>query len=175
QKKPDVDMPLPEDLYEYGCGARVLKMLKFPDNTVRVLVEGLWRVRIKEYETQTPYLRAPIQVLQDPTHHSVELTALPPNALRQFRETHKLNRALPDQVKTAALNTEAGGTLTDLIAANLNLSLEERQRLLELTDVKERLNRLQPLLNRELEVSTLSSKIQNEVASSMAKSQRDFF
>src|SRR5436309_1986919 len=175
QKKPEVDMPLPEDLYEYGCGARVLKMLKFPDNTVRVLVEGLWRIGIKEYETRSPYLRARIEVVRDKSIESVELTALARNAHRQFQEIIKLNPALPDQVKIAALNTEAGGNLTDLIAANLNLSLEERQRLLENTDVKERLNRLKPLLNRELEVSTLSSKIQNEVASSMAKSQRDFF
>jgi len=175
QKKPDVDMPLPEDLHHYGCGARVLKMLKFPDNTVRVLMENLWRVHIKEYETQTPYLKAKIEVLKDESIDSVEMTALSRNAHRQFQEIIKLNPALPDQVKIAAINTEAGGNLTDLIAANLNLSLEERQHLLETTDVKERLNRLQPLLNRELEVSTLSSKIQNDVASSMAKSQRDFF
>src|SRR5262245_53823662 len=175
QRKSEVETPLPEDLYEFGCGARVLKMLKFPDNTVRVLVEGLWRIRIKEYDTQTPYLRAQIAVLKDESVESVEMTALARNAHRQFQEIIKLNPALPDQVKIAALNTEAGGNLTDLIAANLNLSLEERQRLLEITDVKQRLNHLQPLLNRELEVSTLSSKIQNEVASTMAKSQRDFF
>src|SRR3954447_21333622 len=60
QKRPDIDTPLPADLWEHGCAARVLKMLKFPDNTVRVLVEGLWRIRIKGYETQTPYLRAKI-------------------------------------------------------------------------------------------------------------------
>src|SRR5262245_4026751 len=175
QKKPDVDVPMPEDLYEYGCGARVLKMLKFPDGTVRVLVEGLWRVRVAEYETKSPYLRAKIEVLKDVAAESLEMTALSRNAHRQFQEIIKLNPALPDQVKIAALNTEAGGNLTDLITANLNLSLEERQRLLEISDVKERLNRLQPLLNRELEVSTLSSKIQNDVASTMAKSQRDFF
>src|SRR3989449_3798053 len=161
QKKSDADNPLPEDLYEFGCGARVLKMLKFPDNTVRVLVEGLWRIRIREYESQTPYLRAQIEVLEDVAADSVELTALSRSAHRQFQEIIKLTPALPDQAKIAALNTEAGGTLTDLIAANLNLSLEERQKLLEIPDVKERLNRLQPLLNRELEVSTLSSKIQN--------------
>ncbi len=175
QKKADADNPLPEDLYEYGCGARVLKMLKFPDNTVRVLVEGLWRVRIKEYDSQTPYLRAKIEVLQDVTANSVEITALARNAHRQFQEIIKLTPTLPDQVKIAALNTEAGGTLSDLISANLNLSLLERQKLLETSAVKERLERLQPLLNRELEVLTLSSKIQNEVASTMAKSQRDFF
>jgi ATP-dependent Lon protease len=175
QKKPDVESPGPDDLYSYGCGARVLKMLKFPDGTVRVLVEGLWRVRINEYESRTPYLRAKIDVLKDVSVDSLELTALSRNAHRQFQEIIKLNPALPDQVKIAAVNTEAGGNLTDLIAANLNLSLEERQELLETTDVKKRLNRLQPLLNRELEVSTLSSKIQNDVASTMAKSQRDFF
>jgi ATP-dependent Lon protease len=175
QRKPDIDNPLPEDLYEFGCGARVLKMLKFPDNTVRVLVEGLWRIRIKEYETQTPYLRAKIEVLKDVVQEDVELEALARNAHQQFQEIIKLTPALSDQVKIAALNTQAPGNLSDLIAANLNLSLEERQALLETADVKERLRRLRPMMDRELEVLTLSTKIQNEVTSSMAKSQRDFF
>src|SRR6266850_502128 len=175
QRKPEVDTPSPEDLYEYGCAARVLKMLKFPDNTVRVLVEGLWRIQITGYESQTPYLKANINVLKDVSHDSVEMTALARNAHRQFQEIVKLTPALSDQVKIAALNTEAPGNLTDLITANLNLNLEERQHLLEISDVKERLHRLRPLMDRELEVLTLSSKIQNEVASSMAKSQRDFF
>src|SRR3954468_18669073 len=83
QRKPEVDSPSPEDLYEYGCAARVLKMLKFPDNTVRVLVEGLWRIQITGYESQTPYLKANINVLKDVTHDSVELTALGRNAHRQ--------------------------------------------------------------------------------------------
>src|SRR5580765_2644514 len=72
QRKPEVDSPSPEDLYEYGCAARVLKMLKFPDNTVRVLVEGLWRIQITGYESQTPYLKANINVLKDVSHDSVE-------------------------------------------------------------------------------------------------------
>src|SRR3989454_4800493 len=175
QRKADIDNPLPEDLYEFGCGARVLKMLKFPDNTVRVLVEGLWRIRIKEYETQTPYLRAKIEVLKDVLQEDVELEALARNAHQQFQEIIKLTPALSDQVKIAALNTQAPGNLSDLIAANLNLSLEERQALLETADVKERLRRLRPLMDREFEVLTLSTQIPNEVTSSMAKSQRDFF
>src|SRR4051794_29728656 len=80
QKKPEVDSPAPEDLYEFGCAARVLKMLKFPDNTVRVLVEGLWRIQITGYESQTPYLRANINVLKDLSQESVEMTALARNA-----------------------------------------------------------------------------------------------
>jgi ATP-dependent Lon protease len=175
QRKPEVDNPQPEDLWEYGCGGRVLKMLKFPDNTVRILVEGLWRIRIKEYDTETPYLHAKIEALREALDDSVELTALSRHAQAQFQEITKLTPALSDQVKIAALNTEDPAKLADLIAANLNLNLEERQRLLEINDVKERLKRLRPLMERELEVLMLSSKIQSEVSASMAKSQRDFF
>src|SRR5437762_8334596 len=157
QRKPELDTPTPEELHEFGCAARVLKMLKFPDNTVRVLVEGLWRIRVTGYESQTPYLRAKIEVLKDIFHESVEVTALARNAHRQFQEIIKLTPALSDQVKIAALNTEVPGNLSDLIAANLNLNLEERQRLLEIPDVQKRLLHLKPLMERELEVLTLSS------------------
>src|SRR5437667_11427955 len=97
------------------------------------------------------------------------------NAQRQFQEIIDLSPAMSDEVKVAALNTEHSGKLADLIAANLNLSLEERQQLLEMNVVRERLARLLPLLSRELEVLTLGSQIQKEAASSMSKSQRDFF
>src|SRR5437016_12856403 len=109
QRKAEVENPMPEDLWESGCAARVLKMLKFPDNTVRVLVEGLWRFRIKEYETQIPYLRAKVEILKDVTVDSVELAALARNAHQQFQEIIKLTPALSDQVKIAALNTEEIG------------------------------------------------------------------
>ena len=175
QRKPEVENPLPQDMHEVGCAARVLKMLKFPDNTVRVLVEGLWRIRIKEYEAQTPYLRAKIELQKDITEESIELAALTRNAQSQFQEIVKLSPAMADQVKIAALNTDNPGHLTDLIAVNLNLSLPERQQMLETRSVKERLTRLLPMLNRENEVLTLSSKIQTDVASSMSKTQRDFF
>src|SRR5207244_12771241 len=82
QRKPELDTPTPEELHDFGCAARVLKMLKFPDNTVRVLVEGLWRIRITGYESETPYLRAKIDVLKDLIHESVEVTALARNAHR---------------------------------------------------------------------------------------------
>jgi ATP-dependent Lon protease len=97
------------------------------------------------------------------------------NAQGQFQEIIKLSPALSEQVKIAALNTEDPGHFTDLIAVNLNLTLEERQKLLETTSVKERLTSLLPMLNREHEVLTLSSKIQSEVATSISKTQRDFF
>src|SRR5580704_6195378 len=175
QRKPEVENPLPADMYEIGCAARVLKMLKFPDNTVRVLVEGLWRIRIIEYENTSPYLRAKIELWKDVKEDSIELKALTRNAQTLFQEIVKLSPGMADQVKIAALNTDDPGNLSDLIAVNLNLSLAERQQMLETNSVKERLTRLLPMLNRELEVLTLSTKIQTDVASSMSKSQRDFF
>ena len=175
QRNPEAENPTPEELHSHGCAGRVLKMLKFPDGTVRVMVEGLRRFRIKEFTAETPYLLAKVQWLKDVTDNSVELTALSRNAERLFLDVTKLSPTLSEQVKIAAINVEEPGRLSDLIAANLNLSLQERQNLLEIVSVKDRLTRLLPLLNRELEVLTLGTKIQNEVVTAMSKSQRDFF
>jgi ATP-dependent Lon protease len=175
QRNAEVENPTPEELYEHGCAGRIHKMLKFPDGTVRVLVEGLRRFRILDFTSQSPYLIARTEKLKDQADDSLELTALARNAEREFQEIIKLSPALADQVKVAALNTEDPGKLSDLIAANLNLSLEERQHLLEMPSAKDRLTRLLPLLSRELEVLRLGSKIQNEVVTSMSKNQRDFF
>ena len=175
QRKPEIAEPLPEDLHEVGCVSRLSKMVKFPDGTARVLVEGLWRIRTSKYALPAPYLRAGYELLRDETEDSIELQAMLRNAHKQFEEIARMSNALSDQVKVAALNTEHPGHFADLIAANLNLSLEDRQRLLETISVRERLQKLLPLLNREQEVLTLSSKIQNDVASSIAKTQRDFF
>jgi ATP-dependent Lon protease len=175
QKKPDIEDPKPDDMWSHGCAVRVSKMLKFPDNTVRVLVEGMRRFRVIQYESHDPYLRAKIEVLRDVLEESIELTAMSRNARREFQDIINLSPAMPEEVKVAVINTEQPGKLSDLIAANLNLGLEERQHLLEVVNVRERLTRLLPLLSRELEVLTLGSKIQKEVATSMSKSQRDFF
>src|SRR5438067_11072910 len=175
QRNAEAENPMPHEMHEVGCAARVLKMLKFPDNTVRVLVEGLWRIRIKDYTGTDPYLCAKFELLKDITEDSVELTAMLRNAQSQFQEIIKMSPALSEQIKIAALNTEDPGHFSDLIAVNLNLDLSERQTLLETNSVKERLTRLLPMLNREHKLLTLSSKIQTEVATSISKTQRDFF
>lgn len=175
QRNPSADNPSPEEMYDVGCAARVLKMLKFPDNSVRVLVEGLWRVRIKKYVSSHPYLVAKFELLRNKKELSVEVAALLRNAQTLFQDIIKLSPALSEQVKVAALNTEDPGHFADLVAVNLNLSLEDKQTLLETTSVKERLQRLLPMLNQEHQVLALSSKIQSEVTSSISKTQRDFF
>jgi len=175
QRNPDVAEPGPKDLHDVGCVSRLNKMVKFPDGTVRVLVEGLWRIRLDKFSPPAPYLRASFELLRDETEDSVELQAMLRNAHKQFEEIAKISSSLSEQVKIAALNTEHPGQFADLIAANLGLPLAEKQKLLETISVRERLQKLLPLLNREQEVLTLSSKIQNDVASSIAKTQRDFF
>ena len=175
QIKPEVPEPAPGDLHLIGCVSRLSKMVKFPDGTVRLLIEGLWRIRVKIYSPPAPYLRATYELLRDETEDSLELQAMLRNAHKQFEDIAKISAAVSEQVKIAALNTEHPGRFADLIAANLNLSLEDRQKLLETISVRERLQKLLPLLNREQEVLTLSTKIQSDVNSSFAKSQRDFF
>src|ERR1017187_4472043 len=90
QRNAEAENPLPSEMHEVGCAARVLKMLKFPDNTVRVLIEGLWRIQIKEYPTTQPYLCAKFEVVKDLKEDSVELTAMMRNAQSQFQEIIKL-------------------------------------------------------------------------------------
>ena len=175
QRNPDAETPTPADLWLHGCAGRVRKMVKFPDGMVRILVEGLRRFRIREFVSESPYLVARVEKLKDVVDATLELAALTRNAAREFQEIVKLSPTLAEEVKVAALNEQDPAQLSDLIAANLNLSLQERQHLLELPEAKVRLSRLLPLLSRELEVLRLGSKIQNEVVTSMSKNQRDFF
>jgi ATP-dependent Lon protease len=175
QVHPEVAEPAPQDLHKVGCVSRLNKMVKFPDGTVRILVEGLWRIRLDKFLPANPYLRANFELLRDETEDSVELQAMLRNAHKQFEEIAKVSTALSDQVKIAALNNEHPGYFADLIAANLGLPLDEKQKLLETVSVRERLQKLLPLLSREQEVLNLSSKIQNDVASNISKTQRDFF
>jgi len=175
QRRTDLQEPKAEDLWTVGCGARVLKMIKFPDSTVRILVEGLWRIRIEKFVSHSPYLVAEIEVLKDRPDDSVEVMALTRHCLNQFQEIIRLSPAMPEEVKASLQGQENPGALADLITANTNLKLEERQRLLEAVEIRQRLELLRPLVDREVEVARLGSKIQQDVSNSMSKNQRDFF
>jgi ATP-dependent Lon protease len=175
QRRAEVENPQPKDLWEIGCGARVHKMLKYPDNTVRILIEGLWRIRIKGYDSQDPYLVAQIEVLKEHPDDAAEVVALARHIKNQFQEIIRLAPAVPEEVKVSVLNTDAPSSLADLISANLNLKLEERQTILETIEIRKRLEQVRPWLERELELARLGSKIQQDVTNSMSKNQRDFF
>ena len=175
QKNPDDDRPQLEQLETIGCVARVVRMLKLPDESVRVLVQGLTRMKITGVVTEQPYLVATLSPLKDEAQPGIELDALQRNAGNQFQEIVSLTPTLPDELKVTVLNINEPSKLADVIAANLNFSLEEKQGLLELPDVRLRLKQLGALLTRELEVLHLGSEIQSKVSTAMSKSQREYF
>ncbi len=175
QQKPEMEDPTSKDLHDFGCVARVLKMLKFPDESTRVLVQGLKRARIEAYESETPFIRARIQPVDDVLEEGLEMEALSRNAAKQFQEVITLSPHLPDELKVALLNMEDAGKLADLIAANLNIPLPQKQQFLHTASVKERLAALTGVLQKELDVLHLGSEIQSKVSSALSKSQRDYF
>ncbi len=169
------DQVKPEGLHEYGCVARLLKMLKFPDDTVRILVQGQHRCRVNRIETGGAFLRGHGVILKDELEKSIEIEALARNASQRFQEVITLSPVLPEELKIALFNMEDPAKLSDLIAANLNMPLDERQKLLEEYRVKARLEKLTLLLNREREVLKLGSEIQNKVSETFSRSQREYF
>jgi ATP-dependent Lon protease len=175
QKDPDDEDPRREKLQNVGCIARIVRMLKFPDESVRVLIQGVRRMRLGDADGEKPYLVARVAPLDDVMQSGIELAALTRNAATQFQEIIKLSTSMSDELKVAVLNVEDPAKLSDIIAANLNLSLDEKQALLETADVRARLSSLGTLLNRELEVLHLGSEIQNKVSTALSKSQREYF
>lgn len=175
QKIADQEHPRLADLQEYGCVTRVMRMLKFPDDTVRVLVQGLKRMKLVRSVAETPYLVAQIELQEDIIEPGIELSALTRTVANQFQQVIDLSPNLSDELKIAIQNIDDPGKLADVIASNINLSLEEKQGLLETNDIRVRLSLLSTLLNRELEVLHLGSEIQNKVTKSITKTQREYF
>lgn len=175
QRQPEVEEPGPDDIYEYGCAAIILRMLKFPDGSLRVLVQGLARVKLGAVIKTTPYLVSQIEVLSEDFPSSTELEALKRNLSIQFQKVVSLIPQLPDELQVVVVNTTHPGKLADLVASNLNLTVEEKQSILESVDIKRRLKRLTVFVNRELEVLEMGSKIQDKVQTELGKNQREYF
>jgi ATP-dependent Lon protease len=164
-----------DDVYEVGTVAVVHKMIKVPDGTLRILVQGLERVRLKTPAEEEPYLLAEFEDLPDVVPDSPEVEALTRNVQGQFGQIIGLTPYLPEELQLAAANVDDPSALCHLVASTLRLKTEERQDLLETTDVEERLRKVSRILGRELEVSELGSKIQSQVASEIDKGQREYF
>src|SRR5690242_10702122 len=171
----DVEAPGWDDLYEIGTAAVVHKMIRVPDGTLRVLVQGLRRVRLAEPVTDDPYLVARFSPVPDEEPETRELEALTRNAQGLFGRIIGLAPYLPEELQIAAANVSTAGGLCNLVASTLRLKTEEKQQLLELADAEERLREISKILNRELEVFELGTKIQSQVQSELEKGQREFF
>jgi ATP-dependent Lon protease len=174
-KDPENDTPGPEDLYGVGVAGTVARMMKVPDGTLRILVQGSERIRIVDYVTEEPYLVARIEEMPDVIEQSTELEALTRNVQSTFSEIIEAIPYLPEELQLAVANLDDPSALSHLIAGALRISTEEKQELLETTDVTRRLRRLSEILTRELEVVQLGSKIQSQVESEIDKGQREYF
>jgi len=174
-KNPENDQPTPDEIYDVGTIAVVHRMLRAPDGTIRLIVQGLERIRIDEYTESDPYLRAKVTEIPDVLEDSVELQAMARNAQEQFRQLISLVPHLPEELEMAALNVEDARQLVYLIASSLRLDIEDAQELLEADSVTDKLRKLMTLLTKELEVLELGRKIQSEAVGEMEKVQRDFY
>jgi ATP-dependent Lon protease len=171
----EVEAPGWDDLYEIGTAAVVHKMIRVPDGTLRILVQGLRRIRLDEPVADDPYLVARFAPVPDEAEESREIEALLRNAQGLFGRIIGLAPYLPEELQIAAANAEDAAGLCNLVASTLRLKTADKQRILELAATEERLREISKILNRELEVFELGTKIQSQVQSELEKGQREFF
>jgi ATP-dependent Lon protease len=174
-KNGDADQPGWDDLYTVGTAALVHKMIKVPDGTLRILVQGVRRIGLDRPVQSDPYLIGEFAELPDELEETPEVEALTRNVQSLFGRIIGLVPYLPEELQIAAANVEDPSALCNLVASTLRLKTDEKQRLLELTEVEARLREISAILNRELEVFELGSKIQSQVQEEMEKGQREFF
>ncbi len=175
QKSAAKDEPVPEDMYEIGCLANILQMLKLPDGTVKVLVEGVQRARVLRIEDQRTLFVADISLIPVEERADNEIEALRRTVLAQFDQYVKLNKKIPPEVLTSLAGIEEAGRLADTIAAHLPLKLEQKQEVLEVFGVPERLEKLLGQLEAELDILQVEKRIRGRVKRQMEKSQREYY
>jgi ATP-dependent Lon protease len=175
QKEAEQENPGTDQIYNYGIAATILRMLKFPDGSLRVLVQGISRIKILKITQEEPYMTGKVRLIPDNYEPSTEMEALKRNISIQFQKVVSLVPQLPDELQIVIVNTSHPGKLADLIASNLNLSVEEKQSIIETIDIKKRLEKLTIYVSRELEVLEMGSKIQDQVQTELGKNQREYF
>ena len=166
--------PKPEDIRRVGTSCNILKMLRFPDGTIRFLVQGLARIRIKKFVQTQPYLTAEVEEIPDKTVRSIKVEALQRNLIEQLKKIVDLSPNLSEELYISAINQETPSKLADLIASNLSIDISEKQQIIEESDVHKRMQKMMSIVNKEMEVLEISKKIQSEAQSELGKMQRDF-
>jgi len=175
QNNLEVEQPGPNDSYRIGTLAMVHKLLKVPDGTIRLAVQGLEKIEIIEYIQTEPYLKARIRVLRDDPAEGVEIEALMRNSVSLFQRLVALVPQIPDELLMTAINVDDPRHLAYLIGTSVRMELEQRQEILETASVKEKLEKLNTFLTKELEVLELGRKLQSQVQDELNKTQREYF
>jgi len=175
QKSAAKDEPNPEDLYDVGTVSTILQMLKLPDGTVKVLVEGVQRARIERVLTDKANFESEIELIATEEPDSNEVEAMRRTLLAQFDQYVKLNKKIPPEVLTSLSGIDGAGRLSDTIAAHLPLKLEQKQQILEMFHVGRRLEQLLQLLETEIDIMQVEKRIRGRVKRQMEKSQREYY
>ncbi|MCP4718044.1 MAG: endopeptidase La [Desulfobacteraceae bacterium] len=177
QKDSEIEKPGIDDVYDVGTIGRVQKMIKMPDGRIKALVQGIAKAKILEYVKKKPYFKVSMEILIDtePGEIDIEIEALMRNVKESSEKLLALKGELSGDVGDLLSHIESPGKLADLVASNLNLRVEDAQMLLEITDSTERLKKVNDLLARELDLSTVQAKIQTDVKDEITKNQRDYY
>ena len=175
QKNPEDEQPAPEGLFQRGTAVRILKMLRYPDQSVRVLVQGLARIELGEFTQREPYFLAHVKRLVEPVSSDKEIDALHAHLVSQFSKFVSLVPYLPDELQVMAMQVKEASRLADMVASYLKIPIEEAQDLLATLDVRARLEKLIAILSREIEMLELGHKIQSQVQTELNKNQREYY
>jgi len=175
QKKADLDDPEPEDLYDVGTVATILQLLKLPDGTVKVLVEGGERARVDELVVDDCFSAEVTMMAEEDRHDEREVDVLVRSIIAQFEQYVKLNKKVPPEILTSLSGIEEPGRLADTVAAHMALKLSEKQRILEIRDIKERLEQILGIIEGEIDVLQIEKRIRGRVKQQMEKSQREYY
>jgi len=175
QKNASEDDPKADDIYDVGTVASVLQLLKLPDGTVKVLVEGGYRARIRGYTENEEFFEAHAQAVEAPEAMGEEIEALARSVVNQFEQYVKLNRKIPPEVLVSVNQIDEAGKLADTVASHLALKIPEKQELLEIEQPQERLERVYSLMEAEIGVMQVERKIRSRVKRQMEKTQREYY
>ncbi len=170
-----VDDPVLEDIYKIGTLTKVKQMLKLPNGTIRVLVEGLSRAEILDFQDHETYITVNVRSLEDDPTKDLESEALMRTMLEYFEQYIKISKKISTETYSSVTDIEEPGRMADIIASHLPLKLKEKQEILETLDIKERVNKIITIINNEKEVLTLEKKIGQRVKRSMERTQKEYY
>jgi ATP-dependent Lon protease len=175
QKDAKVDDPTSEDLYHIGSIARIKQMIKLPGGTIRVLVEGLSRAKLLVLITDEEILEAELELIEDPVEKTAEIEALMRTVLYQFEQYTKISRKVPPETISTVADIEDAGRFADIIASHLSMKTQQKQEILESIKIIDRLEKLNVVLRREMEILEIERKINLRVRKQMEKTQKEYY
>lgn len=175
QKNAEVDDPGVENLYSFGCEGKILQLLKSPDGTVKILIEGIHKVRILECKNDKEYLKSSVEIVIDKVDSKEDLLAFSVVALRKLEKLNNLNKKISFELMTNLKDQKDPSKIASHIAGQLNISISDKQKLLEIDNLKTRLEKIMEHINNELNVITVEKRIRGRVRNQMEKTQKEYY